>query len=72
MAYQTQELRWEAELYRLKGELLLQASGGGDWEPFYATFYRGTSHLVEAEACFQQALEWPAASRRSRWNSGWR
>jgi len=35
------ERRWEAELYRLKGELLLQGT---------------VDHATEAEACLQQAL----------------
>jgi predicted ATPase len=41
-AHNTGECWWEAELYRLKGELLLQqAAGSGD----------------EAETCFHQALD---------------
>ena len=36
------ECRWEAELYRLKGELLLT---------------RSSEHQAEAETCFQQALD---------------
>ena len=44
------ERYYEAELYRLKGELLLALS---------------REHDAEAEACFQQALAVPAASRRS-------
>ena len=44
---------WEAELHRLKGELLLQ---------------HAVAQPGEAEACFQQALPWPAASRRNRWS----
>jgi predicted ATPase len=47
---QTGELRWEAESYRLKGELLLLTTDS-------------TSHLAEAEACFQQAL---AVARRQQ------
>ncbi|MBI3328338.1 MAG: hypothetical protein HYZ81_16745, partial [Nitrospinae bacterium] len=39
------ERRHEAELYRLKGELLLQSGG------------RGSEHHTEAEACFHQALD---------------
>jgi len=38
----TGECRWEAELYRLKGELLLARATGQD---------------TEAETCFRQALE---------------
>jgi len=36
------ERRWEAELYRLKGEILLA---------------RSAAHDAEAEACFRQALD---------------
>ena len=36
------ERRWEAELYRLKGELLLA---------------RSAEHDAEAETCFHQALD---------------
>jgi len=58
VAYKTQELRWEAELYRLKGELLLQAAGGGqDATIFRPHSTRGTAHLAEAEIYFQRALE---------------
>src|SRR5215471_6367776 len=39
----TGECWWEAELYRLRGELLGQQGTGQKW--------------VEAEACFQQALK---------------
>jgi predicted ATPase len=35
---------WEAELYRLKGELLLRMP-------------RGLQHTAEAEACFRQAID---------------
>jgi predicted ATPase len=38
----TEECWWEAELYRLKGEILLQQATGSS---------------AEAEACFQQALD---------------
>jgi predicted ATPase len=58
VAYKTQELRWEAELHRLKGELLLQAAGGGlGANIFRPHSTRGMSHLAEAETCFQRALE---------------
>jgi predicted ATPase len=50
-AESTGECWWEAELYRLKGELLL------------ALF---TEHQAEAETCFHQALDVAAASGRSR------
>ena len=45
---------WEAELYRLKGELLIAQSA--------------ENHRV-AESCFKQALELPRGSKRSRGNS---
>jgi predicted ATPase len=41
VAHDTGERRWEAELHRLKGELLLVRAAG---------------HDAEAEACFHQAL----------------
>ena len=50
-AQQSGECVWEAELYRLKGELLVQAAGG-------------VQHAaVSAEACFHQAL---AVARRQQ------
>ena len=42
VADDTGERRWEAELYRLKGELLLA---------------RSAEHDAEAETCFRQALD---------------
>ena len=51
----TGERRWEVELHRLKGELLLAHSA---------------AHDAEAEACFRQALEPPAASRGSPGSCG--
>jgi predicted ATPase len=45
LVHHTDERWWEAELYRLRGELLRQAAGGGqraEWTP---------------QACFQHALE---------------
>jgi predicted ATPase len=45
LVHQTEERWWEAELYRLRGELLRQAPGDGqraEWTP---------------QACFQHALE---------------
>jgi predicted ATPase len=45
LVHQTGERWWEAELYRLRGELLWKAAGGGqrtEWTP---------------QACFQHALE---------------
>jgi predicted ATPase len=42
VAHDTRERRWEAELHRLKGELLLM---------------RAVGHDAKAEACFRQALE---------------
>jgi class 3 adenylate cyclase/DNA-binding winged helix-turn-helix (wHTH) protein/tetratricopeptide (TPR) repeat protein len=58
VAHKTQELRWEAELYRLKGELLLQAAGSGpDASTFTPHSICGRAHLAEAEICFKRALE---------------
>jgi len=48
---------FEAELSRLKGELLLQSSSEvreSDVSPSYATFY--SPQAQEAEACFRQAI----------------
>ena len=44
---------WEAELYRLRGELLLQHT---------------VAQPGEAEACFSRPSMWPAASRPNRWS----
>ena len=65
---QTREMRiWEAELYRLQGELLLQLAASGSGMAFPAeppqspktgVWATGPSHLFnEAEACFRQATE---------------
>ena len=51
LVHQTEERLWEAELYRLRGELLRQAAGGvqsSEWTP---------------QACFQHAL---AITRRQQ------
>jgi class 3 adenylate cyclase/DNA-binding winged helix-turn-helix (wHTH) protein/predicted ATPase len=64
VSYQTGELRWEAESYRLKGELLLLTTGSGpDASGCTPHPPRSTSPLAEAEACFQQAL---AVARRQQ------
>ena len=64
VAYKTQELRWEAELHRLKGELLLQSAAGGLTASLFTPHStRGMSHLAEAEASFEQAL---AVARRQQ------
>ena len=47
----TEERFWEAELYRLKGELLLHAA----------------DHEAEAEACFQQALAVARRQQAKSW-----
>ena len=49
---------WEAELHRLRGELLLQ-SGVQSPDSSVCTHYsaRRMPHEAEAEACFQQALD---------------
>jgi class 3 adenylate cyclase/predicted ATPase len=58
VAYKTQELRWEAELHRLKGELLLQSPASGPTASLFTPhFTRGMSRLAEAEAFFGRALE---------------
>jgi predicted ATPase len=48
----TEERYWEAELYRLKGELLLQ---------------QGIPHAPQAEACFQQALAVARRQQAKSW-----
>jgi predicted ATPase len=48
----TGERRWEAELYRLKGELLLA---------------RSAEHHTEAEACFHQALDIARRQQAKSW-----
>jgi len=48
----TGERRWEPELYRLKGELLLQ---------------QATSDVPQAEACFQQALAVARRQQAKSW-----
>ena len=50
----TGERFYEAELYRLKGELLLQSGG---WESESLGFTYRHPHAAEAEACFLQAIE---------------
>jgi predicted ATPase len=56
-AHTTGERCWEAELYRLKGELLLQ-SGVQGLESGVLTPDAGLqTRAAEAEACFHQALE---------------
>jgi TOMM system kinase/cyclase fusion protein len=45
------ERRWEAELYRLKGELLLQSGVRGPESGV------STPHSAEVEACFRRALD---------------
>src|SRR4030095_7771556 len=49
---------WEAELHRLRGELLLQ-SGVQSPEASVYTHHASVrmAHAAEAEACFQQALD---------------
>jgi tetratricopeptide (TPR) repeat protein len=58
VAYKTQELRWEAELYRLKGELLLQTLGSTTNASISGPQCSSDLlHQGEAEACFQRGLE---------------
>src|SRR5262249_30751347 len=57
------ERYYEAELYRLKGELSLQ-SGVRSWQSeITSTQYSASSTQSEAEACFQKAIE---IARRQR------
>jgi predicted ATPase len=49
------ERRWEAELYRLKGELLLQAECGVQ------------NAVLTAEACFQKALDMARQQQAKSW-----
>jgi len=51
----TGQRMYEAELHRLKGELLLQVADG---------------NAAEAEACFREALVIASHSRRSRLSCG--
>src|SRR5262245_46281941 len=53
----TRERAWEAELHRLKGELMLPA------RPQYPVPGNDLSHTAEAEACLHQAL---AVARRQQ------
>jgi tetratricopeptide (TPR) repeat protein len=53
----TDEYAWEAELYRLKGELLLQSGVQGLESGVLTPDSRPWTRDAEAEACFRQALE---------------
>jgi len=55
IAHRTGERRFEAELYRLKGELLLQQAAG-----------RGSAHS-EVEACFLQAIDTARRQHARSW-----
>jgi predicted ATPase len=57
----TEERRWEAELHRLKGELLLQSGGRGPQSGV------STPHAAEAEACFRQALDTARRQQAKSW-----
>jgi len=52
VANDKREHRWDAELYRLKGELLLAHSA---------------EHLAEAETCFRQALDIARRQQAKSW-----
>ncbi len=52
MTNNTEERRWDAELYRLKGELLLA---------------RAAEHGTEAETCFHQALDIARHQQAKSW-----
>jgi predicted ATPase len=59
----TGERCWEAELYRLKGELLLQSGGQGLESGVLTLDARLQTRAPEAEASFRQAL---AIARRQQ------
>ena len=48
---------WEAELYRLKGELLLQSGDQGLTSGVLSADAGRQTREAEAEACFHQALD---------------
>ena len=50
---QTEERFWEAEIYRLKGELLLKAEGAG----LSVSAVEGMQHAESPERCFRKAIE---------------
>ncbi len=54
LAHGSGELFWEAEMHRLRGELLLAAGGIGEAGAPRAA---GVSNAAEAEACLARALE---------------
>jgi predicted ATPase/DNA-binding SARP family transcriptional activator len=56
-AEETGERHWEAELYRLKGELLLMQVGEGDAE----------ASRLQAESCFQRAIEVARRQQARSW-----
>ena len=62
-AHTTGERMWEAELYRLKGELLLQSQSQGPESEVLTSDTRLQTQDAEAEACFHQAL---AMARRQQ------
>jgi class 3 adenylate cyclase/predicted ATPase len=57
---ETDEHHWEAELYRLRGELLSTQSMQGDQEGAEA-------NLHQAESCFQHAIEIARRQRAKSW-----
>ena len=72
---------WEAELYRLKGKLMLaqpsvQSLGSGvqpSQKPKVKSQKTQPQHpasTAEAEACFQQAIEIARNKERNRWSCG--
>jgi DNA-binding SARP family transcriptional activator/tetratricopeptide (TPR) repeat protein len=57
----------EAEVRRMRGELLLQAAGGKMQDAVASDLHSGlASPFAEAEACFQRALE-VARGQQARW-----
>ena len=61
----TGERCYEAELYRLQGELTLQQC-----KVHKSRVHSPQPQGSEAEACFQKAIEIARRNRRSRWNCG--
>src|SRR5262249_23192347 len=62
----TEQRDTEAELYRLKGELLLQSKAPGPKSEFATLQCETRNPQLEAEECFQQAI---AIARRQRTKS---
>jgi predicted ATPase/class 3 adenylate cyclase len=64
----TKQRAYEAELYRLKGELLLQSGAQRpESEVFTPPAALPMLHVAEAEACFQQALDIARRQQAKSW-----